>query len=42
MDPELVPGSGSRIIVLDPNPAKYERADKLKFYFSLNSGLSVL
>ena len=28
MDPELLPGSGSGIIVLDPDPAKYERADK--------------
>ena len=26
MDPELLPGSGSGIIV--PDPAKYERADK--------------
>ena len=26
MDPELLPGSG--IIVPDPDPAKYERADK--------------
>ena len=28
MDPELLPGSGSGIIVPDPDPAKYERADK--------------
>ena len=26
MDPELLPGSGSGII--DPDPAKYEKADK--------------
>ena len=28
MDPELLPGSGSGIIVPDPEPAKHERADK--------------
>ena len=28
MDPQLLPGSGSGIIVQDPDPAKYERADK--------------
>ena len=28
MDSELLPGSGSGIIVPDPDPAKYERADK--------------
>ena len=28
MDPELLPGSGSGIIVPDPDPAKHERADK--------------
>ena len=33
-DPELLSGSGSGIIVPDPGPAKNERADKLKFYFS--------
>ena len=37
MDPELLPGSGSVIIVPDPDPAKYERTDKKKCYFSLNS-----
>ena len=44
IDPELLPGSGSGIIVPDPDPAKNERADKLKFYhFRLvNSGLWVL
>ena len=45
MDPELLPGSDSSesgIIVPDPDPAKYERADKEKCYFSLNSGLCVL
>ena len=25
MDPELLPGSGSGILVLDPDPAKYEK-----------------
>ena len=33
MDPELLPGSGSGIIVLDPAKMK-ELIDKLKFYFS--------
>ena len=28
LDPELLPGSRSRIIVPDPDPAKYERADE--------------
>ena len=28
MDLELLPGSGSGIIVPDPDSAKYERADK--------------
>ena len=42
MDPELLPGSGFGIIVPDPDPAKYERADKSKCYFSLNSGLRIL
>ena len=28
MDPELLPGFGSGIIVPDQDPAKYERADK--------------
>ena len=28
IDPEFLPGSGSGIIVLDQDPAKYERADK--------------
>ena len=28
MDQELLPGSGSGIIVPDPDPAKSERADK--------------
>ena len=42
MDPELLPGSGFGIIVPDPDPAKYERADKSKCYFSLNSGLCEL
>ena len=37
--PELLPGSGSGIKVPDPDPAKYERPDKYKSYFSLNSGL---
>ena len=37
MDPELLPGSGSGIIVPDSDPAKSERADKKK----LNSGLFV-
>ena len=41
MDPELLPGSGSGIIVPDTDPAKYERADKQKCYFSLNSALCV-
>ena len=42
MDSELLPGSGSGIIVPDPDPAKYERADKKKCNFSVNSGLCVL
>ena len=33
-DPELLPGSGSGIINPDPGPAKNERPDKIKFYFS--------
>ena len=33
MDPELLPRTGSRIIVLDPDPAEYERADKIKMLF---------
>ena len=37
MDPELLSGSG--IIVPDPDPAKYERVDEYKFYFSVNSGM---
>ena len=28
MDPELLPGSGSGIIVPDPDPAKYEEQIK--------------
>ena len=27
-DPELLPASGSEIIVPDPDPAKHERADR--------------
>ena len=38
MDPELLPGSGSGIIV--PDPAKSERADK--YSKTVNSGLFVL
>ena len=38
MDPKLLPGSG----IFVPDPAKHERADKYKCYFSLNSGLCVL
>ena len=29
MDPELLPRSGSGMIVPDPDPAKYERADQI-------------
>ena len=44
MDPKILPVSGSGIIVLDPDTAKYERADKLKCsrYFSVNSRFCVL
>ena len=42
MDPKLLTGSGSEIIVPDLDPAKYERADKIKCNFSVNSGLCVL
>ena len=37
MDPELLSGSGSRIIFPDPDSAKSERAEKLKFYFSFQA-----
>ena len=33
MDPELLPGSGSRSIVPDPDPAKSERAYNLNCEF---------
>ena len=33
MDPELLPGSESGIKVPDPDPAKSERANKLKCEF---------
>ena len=36
MDPELLPGSGSRIKVLDPDPAKSHKNK------TVNSGLFVL
>ena len=35
MDRELLPGSGSGIIVPDPEPAKSERA----YNYTVNSGL---
>ena len=38
MDPEHLPGSGSRIKFLDPDPAKSERTYKK----TVNSGLFVL
>ena len=41
MDQELLPGSGLGIIVPDPDPAKYERADFISHFRPVNSGLCV-